>query len=160
MTTSTTSALNDSNTHNFALEIKDIFENNTLNDLKRFIKQRQNLNTTNSYLIYLFHLVQSAGILTSAIAAGNSNFEIVWVGVGLNLLATLINVYEKTNNSILQKLMGDIKLIKNRTYVDESQLIDILSDNISPQITTTSDPLFNNSGTTSTCKTVDSSINI
>ena len=147
-------------TNNLSLEIKDIFENNTLNDLKRFIKQRQNLNTSNSYLIYLFHLVQSAGILTSAIAAGNNNFEIVWIGVGLNLLATLINVYEKTNNSILQKLMNDIELIKNGKYVDESQLIDTLSDNTqlpsNSNLTATMhgiDPLLDNSVTTSTYKT-------
>jgi hypothetical protein len=147
-------------TNNFSLEIKDIFENNTLNDLKRFIKQRQNLNTSNSYLIYLFHLVQSAGILTSAIAAGNNNFEIVWIGVGLNLLATLINVYEKTNNSILQKLMNDIELIKNGKYVDESQLIDTLSDNTQLPSNSNStaimhgiDPSLDNSVTTPTYKT-------
>lgn len=155
-------------TNAFSLEIKDIFENNTLNDLKRFINQRQCLNTTNSYLIYLFHLVQSAGILTSAIAAGNGNFEIVWVGVGLNLFATLINVYEKTNNSILQKLMDDIKLIKNGKYIDEGQLIDTLSDNTpslsnnlnNPNTTmpVSITPLLNNSDnsiTSSTYKTFD-----
>ena len=151
-------------TNNFSLEIKNIFENNTLNDLKRFIRQRQSLNTTNSYLIYLFHLVQSAGILTSAIAAGNNNFEIVWIGVGLNLFATLINVYEKTNNSILQKLMGDIELIKNGKYVDESQLIDTLQDNIQLSSNSTSTttiptggiaPLLDNSAITSTYKTFD-----
>ena len=160
--TTTASNNTNDNTNKFALEIKDIFENNILNDLKRFIRQRQCLNTTNSYLIYLFHLVQSAGILTSAIAAGNGNFEIVWVGVGLNLFATLINVYEKTNNSILQKLMDDIKLIKNGKYIDEGQLIDTLSDNtpsssnnLTPTTTSMTmpvsiTPLFDNSGTTST----------
>lgn len=131
-----TTTLNPSN--HFVIEMKEIFENNTLNDLKRFIQQRQNLNNTNACLIYLFHLVQSAGILTSAIAAGNNNYQIVWIGVGLNLLATLINVYEKTNNSILQKLMGDIISIKNGTYVDESQLIDTLSDTAQSTLPTNS----------------------
>ena len=105
-------------------EINCIFNDNTLNDLKRFIQKRQCLNTTNSYLIYLFHFVQSAGILTSSIAAGNNYTNLLWIGIGLNFLATLINVYEKTNNSILKRLLKDIESIKAGTYVDESEMID------------------------------------
>jgi len=44
--------------------------------------------------------------------------------VGLNLCASLINVYEKTNNNILKKLMADIKAIKDDNYVDEGALIE------------------------------------
>ena len=107
------------------LEINDIFDNNMLSDLKRFILRRQNLNTTNSYLIYLFHLVQSAGILVSSIAASTQNETFIWVGISLNVTATLIHVYEKTNNSMLKKLLFDIKSIKNHTYVDEGELVDV-----------------------------------
>ena len=82
------------------------------------------MNTTNTYLIYLFHLVQASGILTTSIAAGTNNTELVWIGVGLNIFATLINVYEKTNNSISSKLLNDIKLIKDNHYVDEGEFID------------------------------------
>ncbi len=110
------------------LEINEIFDNNMLNDLKRFLSRRQNLNTTNSYLIYLFHLVQSAGILVSSIAASTQNQTFIWVGISLNVAATLINVYEKTNNSMLKKLMIDIKAIKNHTYVDEGELVDVDDD--------------------------------
>ena len=112
-----------------ALEIQTIFDTNKVSDLKRFLKKRQCLNTTNSYLIYLFHLVQSAGILTTSIAAGSNFTELVWVGIGLNIFATLINVYEKTNNSISSKLLNDIKLIKDNHYVDESELIETSSQN-------------------------------
>ena len=107
-----------------SLEIKKIFEENELNDLKRFMNKRQCLNNTNQYLIYLFHFIQSAGILTTTIAAGYDQKYLVWVGVSLNLLASLITVYEKTNNSILKKLMNDIKSIKDGNYVDEDELID------------------------------------
>jgi hypothetical protein len=110
------------------LEINEIFDNNMLNDLKRFLSRRQNLNTTNSYLIYLFHLVQSAGILVSSIAASSQNQTFIWFGISLNVAATLINVYEKTNNSMLKKLMIDIKAIKNHTYVDEGELVDVDDD--------------------------------
>jgi hypothetical protein len=68
--------------------------------------------------------VQSAGILTTSIAAGTKNNELVWVGIGLNIFATLINIYEKTNNSISAKLLNDIKLIKSNHYVDEGFIVE------------------------------------
>lgn len=107
-----------------SIEIQTIFEDNKINDLKRFLSKRQCLNTANSYFVYLFHLVQSAGILTTSIAAGSNNTELVWVGVGLNIFATLINIYEKTNNSISAKLLNDIKLIKSNHYVDEGFIVE------------------------------------
>jgi hypothetical protein len=75
--------------------------------------------------IYFFHIVQSAGILTTTIAAGYDMKEIIWLGVGLNILASLINVFEKTNNGISKKLMKDIQAIKEGTFVDESEVIEI-----------------------------------
>jgi hypothetical protein len=95
-----------------------------LDDLKRFLGKRQCLNAANSYLIYLFHFVQSAGILTTSIAAGNNDKNLIWIGVGLNILATLINVYEKTNNSIMKKLMNDINAIKSGSYADEGEMVE------------------------------------
>ena len=117
------------NQRDISLEIQTIFDNNKINDLHRFLNKRQCLNTTNTYLIYLFHLVQASGILTTSIAAGTSNTELVWIGVGLNIFATLINVYEKTNNSISSKLLSDIKLIKDNHYVDEGEFVDTGSQN-------------------------------
>lgn len=117
------------NPRDISLEIQTIFDNNKINDLNRFLQKRQCLNTTNTYLIYLFHLVQASGILTTSIAAGTSNTELVWIGVGLNIFATLINVYEKTNNSISAKLLSDIKLIRDNHYVDEGEFIDTGNQN-------------------------------
>ena len=107
------------------LEIKGIFDENKLSDLKRFLGKRQCLNIYNTYLIYLFHLLQSAGILTTTIAAGYDEKYLVWVGVGLNILASLVHVYEKTNNDLLKRLLGNIQAIKDGTYVDEGALIDV-----------------------------------
>jgi hypothetical protein len=107
-----------------ALEIKKIFDDNELDDLKRFMKKRKCLNLCNMYLIYLFHFVQSVGILTTTIAAGYDMKFLVWCGIGLNILASLINIYEKTNNNILKKLMNEIKTIKDGNYIGEEQLID------------------------------------
>ena len=103
-----------------SLEIKTIFEKNKLDDLKEFMNKRKCLNTWNMALIYMFHIVQSAGILTTTIAAGYDMKLLVWVGVGLNITATLINVFEKTNSSLSKSIMKDIQAIKDGSFVDES----------------------------------------
>ena len=107
-----------------AIEIQKIFDKNELDDLNRFLRKRQCLNSTNQCLMYLFHFLQSAGILTTTIAAGYNRQELIWFGVGLNIAASLINVYEKTNNSLLKRLMIEIKTIKDGNYVDEGLFID------------------------------------
>ena len=110
---------------NVNTEIQTIFETNKLNDLKEFIKKRKCLNEWNMVLIYLFHVVQSAGILTTTIAAGYDMKVLVWVGVGFNILASLINVFEKTNNGISKHLLKDINAIKDGTYVDEGTMVEM-----------------------------------
>lgn len=114
-----------------SLEIEKILNTNRVDDLKAFLKKRQCLNSLNLYLIYLFYLVQSAGILTTSFAAGNNNQNLVWVGISLNIIASLISIYEKTNSSILKKLLNDIKSIIDGNYIDESELVD--TDNINVQ---------------------------
>ena len=105
-----------------SVEIQSIFEKNKLEDLKAFIDKRKCLNSWNIALIYLFHIIQSAGILTTTIAAGYNMKEIVWVGVGFNILASLLNVFEKTNASISKGLLKDIQAIKEGTFVDEGTI--------------------------------------
>ena len=105
-----------------SLQIKLIFDQNELNDLKC-------LNNSNIYLNYFFHFIQSVGILTTTIAAGYDLKYLIWIGVGLNVLASLVNVYEKTNNDILKKLMEDIQKIKDNKYIDEIPVVDTTNNN-------------------------------
>ena len=105
-------------------EIQALLNANTMSDLKRFIKQRQNLNAVNVYLKYFFHLIQTAGLLTTAVAQSYGWTNIVWAGIGLNSVASLIHIYEQTNNSISKHMMESIAKIRNGTYVDEDILID------------------------------------
>ena len=107
---------------NVSTEIQSILEKNKLEDLKEFIGKRKCLNGCNLALIYLFHIVQSAGILTTTIAAGYDFKELIWVGVGLNIVATIINAFEKTNSSVSKGLLKDINAIRDGTYVDESSI--------------------------------------
>ena len=109
-------------------EIRIIFEENKMSDLKRFMSKRQRLNAANGWLIYLFHVFQSAGILTTTIATGYNVRELIWVGVGLNVVSTLMNVFEKINTSISTKLMKDITSIREDKYVDEGTIVNDIKD--------------------------------
>jgi hypothetical protein len=109
-------------------EIRIIFEENKMSDLKRFMAKRQSLNAANGWLIYAFHVFQSAGILTTTIATGYNIRELIWVGVGLNVISTLMNVFEKINTSISTKLMKDITSIREDKYVDEGTVVNDLKD--------------------------------
>ena len=109
-------------TEKTSLIINDIFEQNKLNDLKYFMKNRNNLNKCNIILIYFFHIIQSAGILTTSIATSYNMKSLIWVGVGLNCVATLIHVFQKTNSTISKKFMKDIQAIKDNNYIDESSI--------------------------------------
>ena len=40
------------------------------------------------------------------------------------MLASLIDIYEKTNNNISKKLLADIQKIKEGTYVDEGTSVE------------------------------------
>ena len=110
---------------NIAIQIQENLDENKLSDLKKFINKRQCLNTCNFYMSYLFHFVQSAGILTTTIATGYNMKELIWTGIGLNIAASLLRVYEQTNNNISSKILEDINAIKNNTYIDEGLLIDM-----------------------------------
>lgn len=110
--------MENSNTNNQV--IQSLLESNRLDDLKSFLRRRHCLNTTNVLLMYLFHIVQTAGILTTTVAAGYDMKEIIWVGAALNALAALIHVYEKTNDSLIRQYAKDIQLIRDGTYVDEA----------------------------------------
>ena len=109
-------------------QIKIIFDKNKLNDLNKFMNKRQCLNSCNIYMLYLFHLISSVGVLTTSLGASLNNNTYIWAGIGLNMLAGLIQIYEKINYSQLKKLMADIESIKNNKYIDESNLVDIDKD--------------------------------
>ena len=113
------------NNVNINIEIQEILENNKVTDLKRFIKKRQTLNSCNVCLSYLYYLVQSVGILTTTIGTGYEVKELIWTGIGVNILASLIHSYEQINNNISIKLLKNIENIKKNNYIDEDVLIDI-----------------------------------
>ncbi len=119
---------NNLDTNDVSIQIQEIFENNKLTDLKRFIKKRQSLNSCNICLSYLYYLVQSVGILTTTIGTGYNVKELIWTGIGVNILASLIHSYEQINNNMSIKLLKNIENIRKNNYVDEDVLVDLSED--------------------------------
>ena len=105
-------------------EIGQLFKDNEKSDVVRMLGNRSCLNKFNISLIYTFHFLQSAGIFVTTLATGYNNTQLIWIGIGLNVLASLVNVFEKTNNNISEQLLQDIIKIKNKMYVDEGSISD------------------------------------
>ena len=110
------------------MEIKKIFDNNKVEDLKKFLSKRKSLNKCNVFYVYLFHIVQSAGIFVTTVATGYDIKYLVLIGLGLNILASIINICEKINNDMLKILLTDINNIKDDRYIDEQELVQIQND--------------------------------
>ena len=102
--------------------IKKIFDNHEIDELKSSMSTRHSLNQCNRYLAYSFYFIQSSGFLVHRF---HGYRKMIWLGIGLNILASLVNAYEKINDNILKKLLADINAIKAGKYVDESAFIDI-----------------------------------
>jgi hypothetical protein len=109
--------------------IDKIFNDNELEILKNSIQKRHCLNNWSICLIYLFHITQSSGILITSLATSYNIQYLIWIGIGLNLIASLINIFEKTNRNISKKLLENIKSIKDGTFIDEIHLDATKSDN-------------------------------
>jgi hypothetical protein len=114
-----------------SIEIENIFNENKINDLKRFMVKRQQLNDCNIKLRYLHFIAHYSSILvtTVAVSYNNNNTDIhlvnmIWIGISLNILSSLISSFEKMNKTMSTKLLADIYKIKTDTYVDESELVD------------------------------------
>jgi hypothetical protein len=111
-------------TSDIQAQVNAILNKNKIDDLTRFLQKRQCLNKMNVWLNYMFHFVQSAGIFTTTLAAGYNIKELVWGGIALNIIASLINVFEQTNNTISKRIMKDIVAIKQGKYVDEGLAVE------------------------------------
>jgi hypothetical protein len=111
-------------TSDIEIQIKDIFEKNRVDDLNRFIAKRAVLNKFTAFLMYGSYIFQSTGIFVTTVATGYSFPELTWVGIGLNMMSTLMIVFEKINVSISTRILKDIQNIKDGTYVDEGVAMD------------------------------------
>jgi len=111
-------AKNDTNPE-LSIVIEDILAKHREEDMREFLDSRECLNCINGWLISLFHLIQTAGILLTSFAAGTGETKLVWGGVILNSLASLMQIYIKSHDALLKQKLADLKLIKDGTYVDQ-----------------------------------------
>ena len=85
------------------------------------------------YVYYTFHY---SSILVTTIAVGfhdnhfqkNDMVNMVWLGIGLNILSTLIHAFEKMNRNVSKKILANINKIKSGEYVDETELLDSINE--------------------------------
>lgn len=106
-------------------QIQQVLEKNKLEDLETFLKRRHWLNRCNSGMVYLFHIIQSVGILASSYSASSGDTRYLWAGIGLNMCASIIQIYEKINNDQMKKIYLDIQSIQKGTYLDESPFVEL-----------------------------------
>ena len=113
------------------VQIETVLAQNSVEDLRKLIRKRACLNNCNVCFVYLFHLLQTCGmIVTSIYASLEGNKLLLWLGIGLNAAAALVSIYEKANLAFSEKMLDDIKKIKDLKYVDESIVVDINNPDI------------------------------
>jgi hypothetical protein len=115
-------------------KIAEIFETNKINDLKRFIEKREQFNQYNIYIRYFYYVIHYSSILSTTFAVGYVGGincddpaiqvvkELIWGGICLNMVSTVLTSFEQMNKNISKKMMRDILNIKNGNYVDEGDL--------------------------------------
>jgi hypothetical protein len=131
---------------NISDQISEILETNKINDLKRFIEKRERLNQYNVYIRYSFYVVHYSSILTTTFAVGYVGGincedpsiiivrELIWIGICLNMISTVLSSFEQMNKTISKKMLGDIVNIKNGNYIDEGDFGELSHKNSNNKI--------------------------
>lgn len=111
-----------------AIKINNIINKNKVDDLIRFMNKRQNINCSNQFMGYLFYMIQTVSVFSTSLGQYNSNVYLIWTGIGLTSVGTLVHAIINSNNKINTSLMSNIKAIHKGDYIDEVA-IDGLDDN-------------------------------
>ena len=101
-------------------QINNIINKNKVDDLIRFINKRQNINASNQWMGYSFYIIQTISIFSTSLGQYLENTYLIWTGIGLTSVGTLIHSIINSNTKINNNLMNNIKLIKKGDYIDES----------------------------------------
>ena len=104
------------------LTINNMINKNKIEDLKRFINKRQNINVSNQWFGYLFYILQTVSVFSTSLGESYSNPYLIWSGIGLTSVGTLVHAIINSNTKINNNLMKNIKDIKQGYYIDESNI--------------------------------------
>lgn len=102
-----------------ALKINNMINKNKIADLRRFFSKRQTLNVSNQWFGYLFYILQTASVFSTSLGQSYTNPYLIWSGIGLTSIGTLIHAIINSNTKINNNLMKNIKDITQGTYIDE-----------------------------------------
>ena len=131
---------------NVSATIIEIFENNKVNDLKRFMEKRESINQYNIYIRSCYYFVHYSSVLTTTFALGYVGGidcsdpaiiivkELIWIGICLNMVSTVLSSIEQMNKNISKKMLRDIINIKNGNYIDEGDAIGLSHKNSDSKI--------------------------
>ena len=100
-------------------EISQTFYLNQKQDLDKFLTRRARIGYINIMFLYLFHIIQASGIFCVTLGTAYKWDVTIWTGVGLNILAQVINAWEKINESIAKTDLANIQHIHDGSYIDE-----------------------------------------
>jgi len=101
------------------LEINQYFCNFQVEEFKNLVTSHKRLAFVNKKLMYTFHLIQSAGIFITTISQSYNDRSFIWLGIGLNVIASLLRAYESMNEEIIKKALVNIQHIRESMYVDD-----------------------------------------
>jgi hypothetical protein len=73
--------------------------------------------------------MQTIGIFMTSFASSqtmqDTRQRLLWTGIGCNLFASLLTIYEKILSSEIGIIMKDLYAIQQDSFVDESALVDV-----------------------------------
>jgi len=99
--------------------VNEIFNKNKIDDLNNFVKKRSCLNTSNEILSVLFYIFQSGNVFITSLGNAYKNPYLIWSGVGMGTLASILYLLMNNNTKINTRLMTNIKAIRENKYTDE-----------------------------------------
>ena len=100
-----------------AIKINNIINKNKIDDLMRFINKRQNINCSNQLFGYLFYIIQTISVFSTSLGQYNSNVYLIWSGIGLTSVGTLIHAIINSNNNLLTIILPRINTKLACTYI-------------------------------------------
>jgi hypothetical protein len=113
------------------LQVQTILEKNKVDDLNRFLEKRKCLNESNNAFVYIFHILQSAGVIVTSVSTGLGYQGYAWIGIVLNMCASLVSVIQQTNDGISKRLLTNIQSIHDGSYIDEDTIVDVPNKELS-----------------------------
>jgi O-antigen/teichoic acid export membrane protein len=110
------------------------------------MEKRESINQYNIYIRSCYYFVHYSSVFTTTFALGYVGGidcndpaiiivkELIWIGICLNMVSTVLSSIEQMNKNISKKMLKDIINIKNGNYIDEGDTIGLSHKNSDSKI--------------------------